>query len=99
VRDDNRKGTRGTVPALSANSRAVLYRLQVARGGALYVIPSLASPWDRESLVELKAAGLVLIRDIAVGIILRPQAVLTDAGRAAFADNPWDEATAPGQST
>ena len=79
----------GIVSALSANARVVLYRLQSARGNALYVMPSFASPEDRASLTELEASGLVQLRAVAAGIIARTQAKLTDEGRAAVVENPW----------
>ena len=84
--------------ALSANARIVLYRLQSARGNALYVVPSFASPDDRAALTELEIAGFVQLRDAAVGIVTRAQAKLTDAGREVFVENPWADAHATRQS-
>jgi len=79
--------------ALSANARVVLYRLQSVRGNTLYVMPSFASPYDRESLTELEAAGLVQIYDVAFGIISRALAKLTPAGLAVRVENPWEAAS------
>ena len=76
--------------ALCANARIVLYRLQSARGNALYVIPSLTSPDDRLALADLQAAGLVQIREVGSGVIVRAQATLTDAGRGASVESPWE---------
>lgn len=83
---------------LSANAQIVLYRLQSARGNALYVVPSFASPDDRAALTELEASGLVQIRDVAAGIIAHTQAKLTEEGRAVFVENPWADAHATRQS-
>jgi hypothetical protein len=79
-----------TIETLSRNARVVLYRLQAVHGNALYVIPSLISPDDRDALAELSAAGLAQIRDVQVGIIARPQAILTAAGRARVVADPWN---------
>ena len=84
----------GAVPALSGNARVVLYRLQSARGHALYVVPSFLSPEDRAALAELEASGLVQVCDVAAGIIARMQAKLTVAGRAVSVENPWTVAPA-----
>jgi hypothetical protein len=84
------------VKGLSENARVVLYRLQSARGNALYVIPSFASPEDRTALTELEA-GLVLHREVGSGVIVRTQAKLTDAGRAATVPSPWAAAPATRQ--
>lgn len=79
-----------TIDRLSQNARVVLYRLQTMRGNALYVIPSLASPDDRDAIAELEPAGLVQIRDVQVGIISRQQVILTAAGRARRVSDPWN---------
>ena len=81
--------TTTTMPSLSGNARAVLYRLQSVRGHALYVIPSFVAPEDRTALRELEIAGLVQLRSTQVGVISRTQAKLTDAGRTTSVPNPW----------
>lgn len=78
-----------TQAALSANARVVLYRLQSARGNALYVMPSFASPEDRAALTELEAAGLAQVRDVSAGVITHAQTKLTAAGREVRVDDPW----------
>ena len=83
---------------LGANARVVLYRLQSARGNALYVIPSFASPEDRAALSELEAAGLVQLRAVGSAVVVRTQAKLTDAGRATSVENPWAAAPVMRQS-
>ena len=84
--------------ALSENARVVLYRLQSARGNALYVVPSFASTDDRAAIVELEAVGLVQLREVGSGVVVRAQAKLTDAGRATVVENPWAAAPATRQS-
>ena len=79
---------------LSANARVVLYRLQSARGNALYVMPSFVSPEDRAALAELEAAGLAQVRDVSAGVITRAQARLTAAGREVRVDDPWTAGSA-----
>ena len=85
-------------PTPSANARIVLYRLQSARGNALYVMPSFASPEDRAAIAELEALVLVQIGGITAGVITRTQAKLTAAGREVRVDDPWASGPATRQS-
>lgn len=74
---------------LSVRARVALHRLQSVRGNALYVVPSFASGADRAALAELEDAGLAQVQSVVSGIIERPQATLTPAGRAADVGDLW----------
>ena len=87
-----------STPALSVIACVVLYRLQSARGNALYVVPSFASPEDRAAIAELEAVGLVQIGGVTAGVITRTQAKLTLAGRETCVGDPWAAGPATRQS-
>lgn len=74
---------------LSAQASRVLYKLQQSRGHALYVTANFSTAEDREAIAELETAGLVLVRSVTTGAIVRKQAALTATGCVMFVPNPW----------